>query len=175
MGAWPGRQRKGRGEPGASAWGAMRAWGPADGACSSSSRLLGRAHVEREEGVRGRNGGRRAGEADRGGVCVQHGTRRMGTDVCVKQQTAQRQAPAGMLATEKARVHAGDRGSRGSRDAVFMMGRSGTTFRWECAQVTVRRNHISSDIRALTILKAKRERCGTWCLSSHQPTYMMEI
>jgi hypothetical protein len=42
---WPGHQGKGRDEPGAGGWGARRVWGPADRACSSSSRLPGPART----------------------------------------------------------------------------------------------------------------------------------
>jgi hypothetical protein len=50
MGAQPGRSGKGRGELGVGRWGARHACGPADGACSSSSRLPGPARAERGGG-----------------------------------------------------------------------------------------------------------------------------
>jgi len=63
IGARPRRRAKQHGEPGVGAWGTQRAWGLADGACLSSSRLLGLARMDREEGVRGRSGGHRTGRS----------------------------------------------------------------------------------------------------------------
>jgi hypothetical protein len=55
------------------------AWGLADEACSSSSRLTGPTRAEREDGVREKE--QRTldgGEVDRGGICVHDGTRQSG-------------------------------------------------------------------------------------------------
>jgi hypothetical protein len=57
---------EGRGEPEVSGWGTRCAWGPADRARSSSSRLPGPARVEREEGSGERSGRCGAGRGERG-------------------------------------------------------------------------------------------------------------
>jgi hypothetical protein len=57
---------KGRDEPEVNGWGTRCAWGPADGARSSSSRLPGPARVEREEGSGERSGRCGVGRGERG-------------------------------------------------------------------------------------------------------------
>jgi hypothetical protein len=47
------RWEKGRGETGVGRWGARRAWGPADGVCSSSFEHPGPARTVREKGGSG--------------------------------------------------------------------------------------------------------------------------